>query len=131
MQEIWQTSIGWDDPLPEEIVLPYLEWKKDLTLVRNFKIDRRVFQDHYTFTKIHVFCDASTKAYGAVINIRQASQNDEFSVTCKMLTSKCKVAPVKQLTVPKLELCAASTGVRLLEAVIFALRDLCTDFEVV
>ncbi len=47
-----------------------------------------------------------------------------------MLTSKCKVAPVKQLTVPKLELCAALTGVRLLAAVRFALRDLCSDFEV-
>ena len=51
-------------------------------------------------------------------------------MTCKMLTSKCKVAPVKQLTVPKLELCAALTGVRLLAAVRFALRDLCSDFEV-
>ncbi len=130
MQEIWQTSISWDDPLPEEIVVPYLEWRQDLRLIRNFRIERRTFKDHYDFTQIHVFCDASTKAYGAVIYVRQAVHNDDWSVNCKMLTSKCKVAPVKQLTVPKLELCAALTGVRLLAAVRFALRDLCTDFEV-
>ena len=96
MQEIWQTSISWDDPLPEEIVVPYLEWRQDLRLVRNFKIERRVFQDRHDFTQIHVFCDASTKAYGAVVYVRQAVHNDDWSVSRRMLTSKCKVAPVKQ-----------------------------------
>ena len=128
MQDIWRTQLGWDDNLPITLIEPYLEWRDSLVLLRECKIPRKI-QLHFnnTVTELHIFCDASTKAYGAVIYVR-SSMHDETSVN--MLTSKCKVAPLKHITVPKLELCAALTGVRLLQAVLYALRHSPAQYDI-
>ena len=52
--------------------------------------------------QLHVFCDASEKAYAAAIYARIA--NDDGKTFAYLLTSKTKVAPVKAISVPKLEL---------------------------
>ena len=71
--------------------------------------------------ELHVFCDASEKAYGAVVYARETFGN---FVTVNFLTSKASVAPLKHTTIPKLELCAASTGMKLIQAVLYALRSM-------
>ena len=62
----------------------------------------------------HVFCDASEKAYAAVIFARTT---DVFgSMSSHLITSKTKVAPVKVNSMPRLELCGAHLAAKLLEA---------------
>lgn len=126
MQIIWnckgkdQKPVTWDEVLPDEVVAPYLEWRTSLVLLRECKIPRRVLQfNDYSKLELHVFCDASSKAYGAVVYVRQVCSE---GVSVNMLTSKCKVAPIKVVSIPKLELCAALVGIRLLQTVQFALR---------
>ena len=120
MQDIWKTKLGWDEPLPCNIVDTYLDWRSSLHLLRECRIPRKVLQFHDGgVLQLHVFCDASEKAYGAVAYIRESSHE---SVHVAMLASKSKVAPIKSLTIPKLELCAALTGVRLIQAIMHALR---------
>jgi hypothetical protein len=62
--------------------------------------------------ELHGFCDASNEAYAAVVYIKVIDENDKVKVN--LLTSKTRVAPVKQLSIPKLELCGALLLAKLL-----------------
>ena len=55
--------------------------------------------------QLHGFCDASKNAYGGVIYLRMVDISDEVHIV--LVISKCKVAPIKKLTIPRLELCRA------------------------
>ena len=61
--------------------------------------------------QLQVFVDASTVALSAVAYIRTQKQDEIFQTS--FLLGKCKVAPIKQISVPKLELEAAVLGTRL------------------
>ena len=62
------------------------------------------------------FADASTQAMCAAVYLRHESPSGEVSVG--LLVSKTKVSPAKPVTLPRLELCAALLGSRLLEKVV-------------
>ncbi|KAJ8875160.1 hypothetical protein PR048_023055 [Dryococelus australis] len=55
--------------------------------------------------QIDGFSDGSESAYGACIYIRSTDQNGNLTV--KILCSRSRVAPFKQLSPPRLELCGA------------------------
>ena len=56
--------------------------------------------------QLHGFCDASEAAMAAVVYIR-TSYSDEPPI-CRLVTSKTRVAPLKVLSIPRLELAGAS-----------------------
>ena len=69
-----------------------------------------------TENQLHVFVDASIVATGAVVYLRSLNKTSN-EVQTAFVIGNCKAAPVKQLSVPKLELEASVTGVRLLNFV--------------
>jgi hypothetical protein len=56
-------------------------------------------------SQLHGFCDASEKTYGACLYLRSTDHRGRLS--CKLLCSKSRVAPVRKVTLPRLELCGA------------------------
>ncbi|XP_061726521.1 uncharacterized protein LOC133532048 [Cydia pomonella] len=70
--------------------------------------------DGYTNLSLHIFSDASTKAMSAVAYFRWI-KDDEIYVA--FVASKCRVAPVKPLTVPRAELQAALLAARLADTI--------------
>jgi hypothetical protein len=65
--------------------------------------------------QFHGFSDASEAAFAAVVYLRITSMDG--STDTNIVCSKSRVSPVKQLTIPKLELCGASLLARLLTRV--------------
>nr|CAI5860260.1 unnamed protein product [Callosobruchus analis] len=73
-----------------------------------------------TTYEIHTFCDASEKAYGGCVYVKSFDENNGNRV--QLLTAKGKVAPLKTVTLPRLELCGALLAARLAHKVSTALR---------
>ena len=74
--------------------------------------------------ELHVFCDASEDAFGAVAYWRTTSRSGSHH--CHFLMGKCRVAPLKRLSIVRLELQAAVLGARLVAAVLRELTQ-CPD----
>jgi hypothetical protein len=63
-------------------------------------------------TKMHVFYEAAGRAYGAVLYVRS---NTREGILFRLACSNNRLAPVKKITLPRLELLAALLGARLLQ----------------
>ena len=116
-QQLWELKLAWDEPLPESQLTQHSEWREQLPLLASRQQPRCYFdkQSHRRSISLHGFCDASVHAYAAVIYIR--ATYDDRSPTCALVTAKTRVAPVKQLSIPRLELCGATLLSNLLTAV--------------
>ena len=64
---------------------------------------------------LSVFSDASQEAFGACAYIRQREKDNKYEV--KLIAAKSRVAPLKQLTIPRLEFQAAVFASRLAKTV--------------
>uniref|UniRef100_A0A1Y1L2W0 Uncharacterized protein n=1 Tax=Photinus pyralis TaxID=7054 RepID=A0A1Y1L2W0_PHOPY len=101
IQKLWLSNLAWDQEVPEEMGMEWKKFQEGNSTVGEIQLPRWI---HYCdgSLELHGFCDASEKAYGAVIYTK--SSNGKIS----LLTAKSKVAPAKSKpTLPKLELCAA------------------------
>ncbi|XP_017472652.1 PREDICTED: uncharacterized protein LOC108363714 [Rhagoletis zephyria] len=116
IQDLWRIGLDWDEPVPEEISIRFKNYWQDIGRLEEFTLDRWIATDIDKETETHGFSDASTMAYGAVIYIRVVQENGQVKIT--LLTSKTRVAPMKTITVPRLELAAAELLSRLLVYVI-------------
>ena len=117
IQDLWKLKLGWDQSLPPLILQEWLLLRQSLSAIKNFSIARCLLPERQTsvqHVELHMFSDASEKAYGAAI---YAVCRCDDTKSCHLIASKTRVAPVKSLSVPRLELCAAVLGVNLLETV--------------
>ena len=119
LQELWSHKLDWDDPVPETILSKWTHFHVQLPLLKKLTIPRFVLSNQPSDIQLHAFCDASEKAYCAVIYMRTVSDNN---IHVSLLTSKTRVAPVKTISLPRLELCSALLLTTLLEAVLPSLN---------
>ncbi|XP_055714210.1 uncharacterized protein LOC129808456 [Phlebotomus papatasi] len=121
MQTLWRLKGKWDSPVHDEVIDDRNAFIKSMEYIPNIKIPRWVSDfAQVTRRELHLFTDASSKAYGAVVYL---VTEDASGARCsRLLTAKSRVAPLKGATIPKLELCAAELGSILLKAVRNALQ---------
>ncbi|XP_075164230.1 uncharacterized protein LOC142236821 [Haematobia irritans] len=112
MQNLCEASLGWDDPLPESFCSEWKTLRNNIYSLNNFKMPRHLFNgDVPKEIQLHVFADASEKAYGAVAYIRASFKDSR--ITVRLLCAKSRVSPLKRQTLPRLELCAAVVAAEL------------------
>lgn len=113
-QELWERGISWDEQLPPDLAEKWDQWCAELPRLHLVAIPRWYqieIQPNSQVIKLHVFCDASEKAYSAVAYLQ--GQNKEGEVVTSFVASKSRVAPLKKMTLPRLELMGALIGARL------------------
>ena len=105
-QSLWEAGLGWDEEVPAELENQHRKWREELPLLSNIHLPRCYFRSEKALTvELHGFCDASEKAYSAVVYLRATYSNQPPS--CRLVIAKTKVAPVKVISLPRLELCGA------------------------
>lgn len=106
MQDLWRLKVNWDESIPLDLNTKWKRYENELHELKSVSIPRRVIPiEQYTYLELHRYSDASEIAYGACIYLRSTSSNGVHS-TC-LLCSKSRVAPLKSLSLPRLELCGA------------------------
>ncbi|GFT76069.1 integrase catalytic domain-containing protein [Trichonephila clavipes] len=108
-QKLWLTKTDWDSPIPQQLTENWLKFQKAFKAINYLTVPRWVILTADNTVELHGFADASSLAYAAAIYCRQ-KHNGKIKV--QLLVSKTKVAPVKQVSIPRLELCdIASQGI--------------------
>ncbi|XP_068229104.1 uncharacterized protein [Palaemon carinicauda] len=105
-------SRGWDDPISDTLYSEAKNLFREMFEIENICFNRCVRPaDVIKDPELIIFCDSSIKAYGAVAYVRWEKQDGNYYVN--LLCSKNRIAPMKQISIPRLELCAAVLASRL------------------
>lgn len=114
LQELWLCKGDWDDPVPSDLNKRWLAYYSDLPSLREVRIPRWTGRHTRNAScEIHGFADASNRAYAAVVYLRVLHSLDRVQIS--LLAAKTKVAPLKTVSIPRLELCAVVLLCRLLK----------------
>ncbi|XP_077268718.1 uncharacterized protein LOC143900848 [Temnothorax americanus] len=116
LQEFWQAGVEWDETVPQHLHSRWMAFKQGLSKLSQIQVHRRVkFATDPQSVQIHGFCDASQRAYGACFYVRTGEGAGNYRI--ELLCSKSRVAPLKTITLSKLELCAAVLLAQLLNKI--------------
>jgi hypothetical protein len=113
LQALCKENADWDDPLPEKLRIEWERWRKDIHLLGNMKVERCYKPESFgdvKKTELHHFSDASCEGYGQCSYIRLVDDSDR--IHCSLVVGKSRVAPLKQVSIPRLELTAAVVSVK-------------------
>lgn len=105
IQELWSLKLGWDDKIPQNINKKWEDFCQNLNAVNKISIPRHVISSTHISLELHGFSDASEKAYGACLYIKSIKSDGTNKI--HLVTAKSRVAPLKTVSLARLELCAA------------------------
>lgn len=117
LQRLWEQKVDWDDPVPDAVHEVWSQWRNELDSLTNHRIPRCYYptENKLHSMQLHGFSDASELAYAGAVYMRVEDSSGNVHVA--LVTSKTKVAPIKRLTIPRLELCGAHLLAQLLRHV--------------
>ena len=107
-------GLGWDDQIPESTQQQWSAWLSDLPKLERFEIPRCFKLSDFASVQcreLHHFSDASSQGYGTVSYLCQVDTTGK--VHCSLVTVKSRLAPLKSVTIPRMELSAAVLATRL------------------
>ena len=114
LQELCVLNLDWNEPVPEEAEMKWERWRMELMKQQSIKIPRCYKQSHVCKVikaELHHFGDASVHGYGPCSYLRL--EDEAHNVHCAFVMVKSRVAPLKPVTIPRLELTAAVCSVRI------------------
>ncbi|XP_054285929.1 uncharacterized protein LOC129002275 [Macrosteles quadrilineatus] len=105
IQLLWTTGLNWDEELSSDLTSIWQNFVTNTQSLSNIQIPRAFQFSVSSAIELHGFSDASESGYAAVLYFRcKLSSGD---VTVRQILAKTRVSPLKRVTLPRLELCAA------------------------
>ena len=109
-------GFDWGDELPLQVKTKWVQLLDEMQELSNVTFERCLLTAGAVEPPLLcVFSDASTEAFGCCAYIRKKNPDSTYEV--KLVAAKSRVAPLKQLTVPRLELQAAVLASRLAKTI--------------
>ncbi|GFU78535.1 integrase catalytic domain-containing protein [Trichonephila clavipes] len=108
---------AWDQELPQNIVNKFMKWFNEIQILKDVTVPRCMKID--IFTELHVFVDANKGSYAGCVFARSIFDS---RVSVILVRAKSRVAPLKLLSIPRLELMACCVGARLVNSILKALN---------
>ena len=103
LQEMWIAGNEWDQACDEDQAGQACDWFAELWQLTEISVPRCLqLSQEIELSRLHVFCDASEHAFGAVVYIEHHYASGETS--SRLVCSKVKVAPLAAVSIPRLEL---------------------------
>ena len=111
VQQLCRDKRGWDEPVPSQQEHDWKNWMQELPELAQFQVPTwMAVGDPHAEHQLHHFCDASSTAYGVVTYL--VTKNHSGLVTSRILAAKSRLAPLKVVSVPRLELMGATLAAR-------------------
>ncbi len=109
VQKLWANTRSWDHPnLPIDLLERRRAREQELPNLAKVVFPRCYipsnFSEEVSRFSLHILCDAAEVAYGAVAFLLIKHYGD---IHTSFVMARSRVAPKQQLTMPRLELCAA------------------------
>ena len=112
LQDICQGS-DWDEPVPDYVYTKWEKWRSELPLLHQLNVQRSFKPANFgrVVTKqLHSMSDASKSGYGQASYLRLIDEKGQ--IHCSFVAGKARVTPQKTVSIPRLELAAATVSVR-------------------
>lgn len=113
LQQLCKEGLAWDDEIPEQLGRKWNNWLQELCQLSAVTIPRCVKSVDFgpvATAQLHHFSDGSESGYGTASYLRLTGKDG--SVHCAFMMGKARVAPLKQTTIPRIELTAALIAVK-------------------
>ena len=121
-QSLWKENFGWDQTLSQEWKDWFGDWLSELAVIKRWSVPRRYFSSLWSENPtlvLHAFGDASPQAYGACVYL---VKTDPGGYESSLIISRARVAPIKEVSLPRLELLGALLCARLIKFVRTSLK---------
>ncbi|XP_054272481.1 uncharacterized protein LOC128992766 [Macrosteles quadrilineatus] len=123
MQYLWTLGLDWDEPLDDSVISVWNKFANELPYIEMLKIPRYVGLSSAKDIQLHAFSDASEAGYCSCVYLRVV--NSQGIISTYLLIAKSRVAPLKRISIPRLELCGAHLMSKLLNYCIQLLSPHC------
>ena len=126
VQDTCRRQYQWDQHLEADLKVKWEQWIKDIGTIGDLQFDRCLLPAGYNLKmpdlsfQLHFYSDTSERAYGSAVYFRVLA--DGVPVSSKLILAKGKVAPIKQMSIPRLEFAGAYVSVQLLLVLLTSLE---------
>ncbi|UYV77145.1 hypothetical protein LAZ67_14003438 [Cordylochernes scorpioides] len=115
----WDAGNDWDAPIDGPIKEQWKKFREQLGCLRTVRIPRCLGLMGIQDIQLHGFSDASEDAYAAAVYIRISGSD---GIRAELVAAKTRLAPVRRISIPRLELCAAVLLTRLITHILTVVR---------